>query len=77
MNMPSVWTYSSGNALSVLLRQRTKWGLKCSISVMGLSIQMELMVLSGSAATNAKVHTIWDVSHQEREKASCSPFLHL
>ena len=38
------------------------------------SKQIELMVFSGCAATNAKVHTIWDVSHKKKKKTSSFPF---
>ena len=35
---------------------------------------MELVVLSGSAATNVKIHNIWNVSQKKRKKTSSSPF---
>ena len=60
--------HSSGNASSVLWRPETKWGWKCSTSVMGLFTLMVLMVLSGCAATNAR-------KLQKKKKASSSPFI--
>ena len=44
----------AGSVIYAVLRPRTKWGLKCSILVMALCIQMELMVPSGYAAKNAR-----------------------
>ena len=67
--------HSSGNASSVLWRPETKWGWKCSTSVMGLFTLMVLMVLSGCAATNATKLTTWSVLLQKKKKAYSSPFI--
>ena len=75
MSMPSVLNHSSGNASSVLWRPETKWGWKCSTSVMGLFTLMVLMVLSGCAAINARKLTTWSVLLQKKKKASSSPFI--
>ena len=64
--------HSNGNASSVLLRPETKLGWKCSISVMGLLTLMELMVLSGCAATNARKLITWTVLHLKKKKTSSS-----
>ena len=56
--------YMVGNASYALLRQRTKWGLNCSILLMVLFTSMVLTVQCGYAARNARKHTIWLVSAQ-------------
>ena len=73
--MPSVLNHSSENASSVLWRPETKWGWKCSTSVIGLFTLMVLMVLSGCAATNARKLTTWSVLLQKKKKVSSSPFI--
>ena len=74
VSMPNVWICSNESALYALLRHQTRWASDCGTSVMGWSTKMELVVLSWSAATNVKIHNIWNVSQKKRKKASSSPF---
>ena len=67
----------AGSVIYAVLRPRTKWGLKCSISVMALSIWMELMVLSGYAAKNARKPITWNVSLKIKKEKSSPPFFAL
>ena len=60
--MQNVSKCMGGSASYALLRQRTRWGLNCSILLMVLFIQMVLMVRSGYFAQNARTHTISPVS---------------
>ena len=64
----------AGSVIYAVLRPRTKWGLKCSILVMALCIQMELMVPSGYAAKNARKPITWNVSLKIKKEKSSSPF---
>ena len=62
MSMQDVSKCMGESASYALLRQRTRWGLNCSILLMALSIQTVLMVRSGYFAQNARTHTILLVS---------------
>ena len=64
MNMLNVSKYMVGNASYTLLKQRTKWGLNCSILLMVLCTSMVLTVQCGYATRNARKHTILLVSAQ-------------
>ena len=64
MSMLNVSKYMVGNASYALLKQRTKWGLNCSILLMVLFTLMVLTVQCRYAARNATKHTIWLVSAQ-------------
>ena len=67
----------AGSVIYAVLRPRTKWGLKCSILVMALRIQMELMVPSGYAAKNARKPITWNVSLKIKKEKSSPPFFAL
>ena len=63
-----------GNASYALLKQRTKWGLNCSIFLMALYTSIVWMVQSGYAARNARKHTMWLVSAQISQNQWNGPF---
>ena len=67
----------AGSVIYAVWRPRTKWGLKCSILVMVLCIQMELMVPSGYAAKNVRKPITWNVSLKIKKEKSSSPFFAL
>ena len=67
----------AGSVIYAVLRPRTKWGLKCSILVMALCVQMELMVPSGYAAKNARKPITWNVSLKIKKEKSSPPFFAL
>ena len=73
MNMPNVFLHSNGSASFVVLRPQTRWALKCSTSLMVLSIQMVLTKRNGSAATNVNTLTTWTVLHMKKKQNSTSP----
>ena len=75
MSMPNVWNCMAGSVIYAVWRPRTKWGLKCSILVMALCIQIELMVPSGYAAKNARKPTTWNVLLKKKEGEIKFPFL--
>ena len=77
MSMPNVWNCMAGSVIYAVLRPRTKWGLKCSILVLALCIQMELMVPSGYAAKNARKPITWNVSLKIKKEKSSPPFFAL
>ena len=77
MSMPNVWNCMAGSVIYAVWRPRTKWGLKCSILVMVLCIQMELTVPSGYAAKNARKPITWNVSLKIKKEKSSSPFFAL
>ena len=62
------------NASYALLKQRTKWGLNCSILLMVLCTSMVLMDQSGYAAINLRKHTMWHVSVQISQNQQDGPF---
>ena len=64
MSMLNVSKYMVEDASYALLKQRTKWGLNCSILLMVLCTSMVLMVKCGYAARNARKYTILLVSAQ-------------
>ena len=64
----------AGNASYALLKQRTKWGLNCSILLMALFTLMELMVRSGCVAINARKHTMSVVCVQISQNQQNGPF---
>ena len=66
-----------GSVIYAVLRSRTKWGLKCSILVMALCIQMELMIPSGYAAKNPRKPITWNVSLKIKKEKSSPPFFTL
>ena len=74
MNMLNVYKCMAGNASYALLKQRTKWGLNCSILLMALCILMVLMDQSGYAAINVGKHTICLVSAQINQNQQNCPF---
>ena len=74
MSMLNVSKYMAGNASYALLKQRTKWGLNCSILLMALCTLMVWMVQSGYAARNARKHTMWLVSAQISQNQQNGPF---
>ena len=63
-----------GNASYALLKQRTKWGLNCSILLMALYTLIVWTVQSGYAARNARKHTMWLVSAQISQNQQNGPF---
>ena len=63
-----------GNASYALLKQRTKWGLNCSILLMALCTLMVLMDQSGYAAINVGKDTICLVSVQISQNQQNCPF---
>ena len=63
-----------GNASYALLKQRTKWGLNCSILLMALYTSIVWTVQSGYAARNARKHTMWLVSAQISQNQHNGPF---
>ena len=71
--MPNVFLHSNGSASFVVLRPQTRWALKCSTSLMVLSIQMVLTKRNGSAATNVNTLTTWTVLHMKKKQNSTSP----
>ena len=77
MSIPNVWNCMAGSVIYAVLRPRTEWGLKCSILVMALCIQMELMVPSGYAAKNARKPITWNVSLKIKKEKSSPPFFAL
>ena len=77
MSMPNVWNCMAGSVIYAVWRPRTKWGLKCSILVMALCIQMELMVPSGYAAKNARKPITWNVLLKIKKEKSSFPFFAL
>ena len=77
MSMPNVWNCIVGSVIYAVWRPRTKWGLKCSILVMALYMQMELMVPSGYAAKNARKPITWNVLLKKKKKKLSSPFFAL
>ena len=74
MSMLNVYKYMVGNASYALLKQRTKWGLNCSILLMALYTSIVWMVQSGYAARNARKHTMWLVSAQMSQNQQNGPF---
>ena len=74
MSMLNVSKYMVGNASYALLKQRTKWGLNCSILLMALSTLIIWTVQSGYAAINARKHTMWLVSAQINQNQQNGPF---
>ena len=74
MNMLNVYKCMAGNASHALLKQRTKWGLNCSILLMALCTLMVLMDQSGYAAINVGKHTICLVSAQINQNQQNCPF---
>ena len=77
MSMPNVWNCMAGSVIYAVWWPRTKWGLKCSILVMALCIQMELMVASGYAAKNARKPITWSVLLNIKKEKSSFPFFAL
>ena len=73
MNMPDVWKPFHGSASFVLLRHQTRWGLKCSTSVMRSSTLMVSTKRSGCVAINAKRLSICALSLKRKKKTSNSP----
>ena len=69
-----MFKYIVGNASYALLKQRTKWGLNCSILLMALCTLIVWMVQSGYAARNARKHTMWLVSAQISQNQQNGPF---
>ena len=77
MSMPNMWNCMAGSVIFAVWRPRTKWGLKCSILVMALCIQMELMLPSGYAAKNVRKPITWNVLLKKKKEKSSSPFFAL
>ena len=71
--MQSVSKCVSGHASYAQLRQRTKWGLDCSIFLMALFTQMVSMVWSGYFAPNAKTHIMSVVSAPTNQNQQDGP----
>ena len=63
-----------GNATYALLKQRTKWGLNCSILLMALCTLIIWTVQSEYAARNARKHTMWLVSAHISQNEQNGPF---
>ena len=74
MSMLNVYKCMAGNASYALLKQRTKWGLNCSILLMALCTLIVLMDQSGYAAINVGKHTICLVSAQISQNQQNGPF---
>ena len=67
----------AGSVIYAVWRPRTKWGLKCSILVMALCIQMELTVPSAYAAKNVRKPITWSVLLNIKKEKSSFPFFAL
>ena len=72
--MPDVWKPFNASASFVLLRHKTRWGLKYTILAMGSSTLMVSTKRSGCVAINAKRLSICAVSLKRKKKTSNSPF---